>query len=402
MADWVPILAALSVAAVKLRVMIVTSVCITTAGGVLASSPAPGWSENEVSLFTALFNFNTVWIPALLMVTMVLTVGRRRPGRLFTVGILGRVKLMRGRVAALSPVLEEAAGWSVRDKRVLAIRMTEQRRWEVARLWLYGPSLLASLAMLYGALGAWGGRIRLWPVISALVFLALSGAAAGMETWSRRRADPYGNAARSGMLALEALVREDSAESHFRGVRQALRGGDLRPPASFSVDWTFRSVEGFCLSMERLARYAVRSGDSVGRARRERRIRVFTAHVQEALGGYCEAADAYAAGDASDDEVRAARRRVTGLIAQVLMHLCRDRLILPTLVWGDLPEDRRNASPLHTERRTVVHAGVAILVLAALAALVTWASVPGELVSPVLVVLGGVVAVMLPRARWPQ
>ncbi|MET7502628.1 hypothetical protein [Streptomyces microflavus] len=382
--------------------MIVTSMYITTAGGVLASSPAPEWSENQVGLFMTLFNFNTVWIPALLMATWVLTIGRRRPGRLFTVGILGRVKAMRSRVVALSMVLEEAAGWSVRDKRMIAIRMTEQRRWEVARLWLYGPSFLASLAMLHGALGAWGGQIRLWPVISALLFLALSGAAAGVESWSRRRADPYGNAARSGMLALEALVREDSAESHFKGVWRAFRDRDRRPAAYFSVDWTFRSVEGFCLSMEYLARYAVRSGDSVGRVRREHRIRVFTAHVQEALGSYCEAADAHAAGDVSDDEVRVARRRVTDLIAQVLVHLCRDRLILPTLVWDDLPEDRRSASPLHAGRRTVVHTGVAILVLAALAALFTWARVPGELVSPVLVVLGGIVAVMLPRARWPE
>lgn len=78
MTDWgVPILAALSVATVKLWLMIVTSMGITTAGGVLASSPASAWSVNEVSLFTALFNFNTV-------------------------GILGRVKFMRGRVAALS------------------------------------------------------------------------------------------------------------------------------------------------------------------------------------------------------------------------------------------------------------------------------------------------------------
>ncbi|WP_411079116.1 hypothetical protein [Streptomyces sp. cmx-18-6] len=43
-----------------------------------------------------------------------------------------------------------------------------------------------------------------------------------------------------------------------------------------------------------------------------------------------------------------------------------------------------------------------MLVLAALTAVFTWAELPGEFVSPVLVVLGGIVTVLLPRARWPE
>ncbi|WP_159054584.1 hypothetical protein, partial [Streptomyces dysideae] len=188
---------------------------MTNTADMATSGPAPGWTEGEVGLMVALFDFNTAWIPVLLLVTMMLIAGRRRPGRLLTVGFLGRAKFMRNRIQALSTKLEGVvgSGWSVSDKSMLAIRMTEQRRWEVARLWLYGPSVLTPAVMLYGALGGWGGRIRLWPVVSALLFLALTGAAAGAETWSRRRADPYGNAISSGTLALEALVREDGAES---------------------------------------------------------------------------------------------------------------------------------------------------------------------------------------------
>lgn len=352
----------------------------------------------------ALFDFNAAWIPVVLLATMMVIAGRRRPGRLLTVGFLGRAAAMRNRMRALAASLEEVVGsaWSVSDQDVLAVRMTQRRRWEVARLWLYGPSGLAAAVMLYGALGGWGGSVRLWPTLSALVFLALTGVAAGAESWSRRRADPYGNAVHSGVLALEALVREDGTESHFRSVREALRSQDRRPAGYFSVDWTFRSVEGFCLSMERLARYAVLSRDPVGRARREDRVRIFAAHVQEALGGYCEAADAHAAGDVSDAEVRTARRRVADLVSGTLVHLCRDRLIIPELGRDDLPEDRQNASPLSSGRRTVVHTGVAILVLAVVAALFTWAGVPGEFVSPVLIALGGMVAVLLPKARWPE
>ncbi|MFI6469291.1 hypothetical protein ACIBL5_03345 [Streptomyces sp. NPDC050516] len=285
---------------------------------------------------------------------------------------------------------------------LLARRMTEIRRWEVTRLCLYGLGALPSAVMLWGALGGWVGRVLLWPVVSALLFLVLAGAAAGTEAWSRRRADPYGNAMYSGTMALEALVRDDSAESRFRSAWRAFRSHDRRPTAYFSVDWTFRTVEEFCLSMERLARYAVRSGDQVGRERRERRVRVFTAHVQEALGAYCDAADAHAAGNGSEAEVRAARGRVVSLVSEVLGSLCQDRLVLPALEWDDLPEDRRNASPLGAGRRTVVHAGIAILILSALMALFTWVKVPGEFISPVLIALGGVVTVLLPRARWPE
>ncbi|OWA06983.1 hypothetical protein B9W68_21475 [Streptomyces sp. CS227] len=378
------------------------SLYTTTVGGMLADGPGRAWSETEAGLFMLLFGFNQVWIPILLMATMALTIGRRRPGRLLALGFLGRVTSMRNRVEALSLALGDAGGWPEQDKRALALRMTERRRWDTARLWWYGPSLLASLVMVYGALGGWGGQPHPWPVISALLFLAVSGAALGAEAWSRRRADPYGNAVRAGMSALEALLREDSADSRFRSVWRTLRSNDRRPSAYFSVDWTYRTVEEFCLSMEHLARYAVRSGDSVGRARRLSKVQVFNAHIQEELAGYCEVADANAVGDASDAEARAARSRVSDLIAPVLMHLCHDRLVLPVLAWDDLPEDRRNAPPLHAARRTIRHSGLALLVVAALAALFTWVEIPGEFASPLLIVLGGIVTVLLPRARWPE
>ncbi|KIX77961.1 hypothetical protein SF12_11210 [Streptomyces sp. MBRL 601] len=84
------------------------------------------------------------------------------------------------------------------------------------------------------------------------------------------------------------------------------------------------------------------------------------------------------------------------------MRLCQDRLVLPALAWDDLPEDRRNAEPLHAVRRTVLHSGVALLAVAALAALFTWADIPGEFASPLLIVLGGIVTVLVPRVRWPE
>ncbi|MGW5391480.1 hypothetical protein [Streptomyces koyangensis] len=378
------------------------SMYITTAGEMLADDPGRAWSEAEAGLFMLLFDFNRVWIPVLLMATLALTVGRRRPGRLLAAGFLGRATSMRRRVEALSLALGDTVEWAEPEKHMLAVRMTERRRWDVVRLWWYGPSLLASVVMLYGALGGWGGQMRPWPVISALLFLAVSGAASGAEAWSRRRADPYGNAVRTGVPALEALLREDSADSRFRSVWRTLRTDDRRPAAYFPVDWTFRSVEEFCVSMEHLARYAVRSGDSVVRARRLSKVQVFNAHLQEALAHYCEVADANALGDASDAEVRAARRRLSDLIAPVLMRLCQDRLVLPALAWDDLPEDRRNAEPLHAVRRTVLHSGVALLAVAALAALFTWADIPGEFASPLLIVLGGIVTVLVPRVRWPE
>ena len=383
--------------------MISTPVHLTSTATTAARDSVRGWTEDEAGLILALFDFNAAWIPALLLLTMALLLtGRRRPGRLLAVGLLGRSTRMRRRVETLCTDLESAVGpvRPVLDKGMLATRLTERRRWDVARLWLYGPGLLTAVVMLHGALGGWGGQARLWPVASSLVFLALAGVAAGVEAWSRRRADPYGNAVHSGVVVLEALVRDDSAESRFRSAWRAFRSGDRRPTAYFSVDWTFRSVEGFCLSMEHLACHAVRSGDQVGRARRECSVRVFTAHVQEGLVGYCDAADAHAAGNASGADVRAARRRVVDLVSRVLVQLCQDRLALPDLEWDDLPEDRRNASPPRTGRRAVVQAGIAVLVLAVLALLFTWAGVPGEFVSPVLVALGGIVAVLLPRARW--
>lgn len=391
---------ALSVVTAKLRLML--SMYIATAGHALADSPALAGGEDDGDLFELLSTFNQNWILGLSLATLMLTVGRRRPGRLLTVGVLGGGKSMRNRVEELSQALGEAVGWSEQDRRMLAVRMTERRRWDVARLWWYGPSLLVSLVMLHGALGGWGGQPLLWPVIAALLFLAVSGAASGTESWSRRRADPYGNAVRAGMSALEAVLREDSAESHFRSVWQVLRSRDRRPAAYFSIDWTYRTVEEFCLSMEHLARYAVRSRDSVGRARRLSKVQVFNAHIQEGLAHYCEVADANAVGDASDAEVRAARRRVSVLIAPVLMRLCHDRLVLPALSWDDLPEDRRNAPPLHAARRTVLHSGVALLAVAALAVLFTWVEIPGEFASPLLIVLGGIATVLLPRARWPK
>ncbi|MFE6789704.1 hypothetical protein ACFVDV_07375 [Streptomyces albidoflavus] len=101
---------------------------ITTAGEMLADDPGRAWSETEASLFMLLFDFNQVWIPVLLMATMALTIGRRRPGRLLAAGFLGRVTSMRNRVEALSLALEDAAGWQEQDKRALALRMTERRR----------------------------------------------------------------------------------------------------------------------------------------------------------------------------------------------------------------------------------------------------------------------------------
>lgn len=375
---------------------------IATSGHALADNLARAGSEDGGDLFGFLFTFNQAWILVLSLATLAVTIGRRRPGRLLTVAVLGRAKSMRRRVEALSLALGEAAGWSEQDRRMLAVRMTERRRWDIARLWWYGPSLLVSLVMLHGALGGWGGQILLWPVISALLLLAVSGAASGAESWSRRRADPYGNAVRTGMSALEAVLCEDSADSHFRSVWQTLRSRDRRPAAYFSVDWTYRTVEEFCLSMEHLARYAVRSRDLVGRARRLSKVQVFNAHLQEALAHYCEVADANAVGDASDAEVHAARRRVSDLIAPVLMRLCHDLLVLPDLSWDDLPEDRRNAPPLHAERRTVAESGVALLAVAALAAVFTWVDIPGEFASPVLIALGAIATVLLPRARWPE
>ncbi|MFI5999996.1 hypothetical protein ACIA98_06205 [Streptomyces sp. NPDC051366] len=212
-------------------------------------------------------------------------------------------------------------------------------------------------------------------------------------------------------MALEALVLPDSAESRVRTPLESLRGRDRRPTAYFPVDWSFRTVEEFCLALERLARYAVLSGDGVGRARREAQVHVYAAHVQEALERYRLAAVAHAAaadaaagaparGADASAAVRDAHSRVLSLVSGVLADVCQDRLIVPALDWEDLPEDRRTAPSRGTRRQTVWQAAAAVTILIALAGLSTWAGAPGEFVSPILFGLSGAIGVLLPRARW--
>ncbi|MFE2522873.1 hypothetical protein ACFXEL_01385 [Streptomyces sp. NPDC059382] len=212
-------------------------------------------------------------------------------------------------------------------------------------------------------------------------------------------------------MALEALVLPDSADSRVRTLWESLRGRDRRPTAYFPVDWSYRTVEEFCVALERLARCAVLSGDRVGRARREAQVHVYTAHLLESLEHYRLAAVAHAAavdpstgapdrGAAGSAEVREALSRVLSLVSGVLADVCRDRLRVPELAREDLPEDRRTVPSRGTRRQTVWQAAAAVTILIVLAGLFTWAGAPGEFVSPILFGLSGAIGMLLPRARW--
>ncbi|WP_405978591.1 hypothetical protein [Streptomyces sp. NBC_00158] len=365
-------------------------------------------------LMMFLLDLSTLWLPFLLIITGCLAFcTRRRPGGWLTSGLLRRSRSARKRIVELRTALTAADGAraGLPDADALAIRLCASRRWAVARLWLYGPADLAAGLLLYGAFGGWGGPLRPTTAAIAAGLLALAAAATAAEAVSRRRADPYGEAAYRGVLALEALVLPDSAESRVRTLLGSLRSRDRRPTAYFPVDWTFRTVEEFCLALERLARYAVISGDRVGRARREAEVHVYEAHVQEALERYRLAAVAHAAavdaaagapGCGADESaaLREAHGRVLSLVSGVLAQVCQDRLILPVLDWQDLPEDRRAAPSRGTRRQTVWQTAAAVTILIALAALFSWAGAPGEFVTPILFGLSGAVGVLLPRARW--
>ncbi|MEV6577976.1 hypothetical protein AB0M92_07375 [Streptomyces sp. NPDC051582] len=356
--------------------------------------------ETSSWLIMFLLDVSTVWIPVVLIVTAGLVLcPRRRPGGLLTSGPLRRSPSTRRRVDELRTALTAADGAraGLPDADALAARVSASRRWAVARQWLYGPAVLAPALMLYGALGGWGGGLRPLSAAVGAGLLALAAAATAAEAVSRRRADPYGEAVRRGVVALEALVLPDGVESRVRTVRESLRGRDRRPTAYFAVDWSFRTVEEFCLALERLARHAVLSGDRVGRARRVEQVRVYAAHVQESLERYRVAAVAHAE---AVEAVGEARSHVLSLVSGVLADVCRDRLIVPALGWEDLPEDRRTA-PSHERRtQTVWQAAAAVVLLIGLAGLFTWAGAPGEFVSPILFALSGAIGILLPRARW--
>lgn len=375
---------------------------------------AQGTPDTAAWLITFLLNFNTVWLLFLLIVTATLVLcPRRRPGGWLTSGPLRRSGSARKRTDALLTALSAADGAraGLPDAAALAFRLSAHRRWATARLWLYGPANLAAALMLYGAWGGFGGPLL--PIAAAVGggLLALAASATAAEAVSRRRADPYGEAVFRGVLALEALVMPDGAESRVRTLLGSLRAKDRRPTGYFPVDWAYRTVEEFCIAMERLARCAVLSGDRVGRARREAKVHVYAAHVQESLEQYHLAAVAHAAAvdpsagapASGADESMAARdalSRLLSLVSGVLADVCHDRLIVPALDWEDLPEDRRTAPTRGTRRQTVWQAAAAVTILIVLAGLFTWAGAPGEFVSPILVVLSGAVGILLPRARW--
>ncbi|MFF9004605.1 hypothetical protein ACF087_02140 [Streptomyces goshikiensis] len=375
---------------------------------------AQGTPETAAWLVMFLLDFSTVWIPLLWIVTgLLLFCPRRRPGGWLTSGPLRGNSSARKRIDELRTALSAAAGARVAlpDAAVLAAWVCAHRRWATARQLLYGPPGLAAGLMLYGALGGWGGPLLPTTAVVSACLLALTAAATAAEAVSRRRADPYGEAAFRGVVALEALVLPDSADSRVRTLWESLRGRDRRPTGYFPVDWSYRTVEEFCVALERLARCAVLSGDRVGRGRREAQVRVYTAHVLESLESYRLAAVAHAAAvdasagapDRGADEsaaVREARSRVLSLVSGVLADVCRNRLIVPELAWEDLPEDRRTAPSRGTRRQTVWQAAVAVTILIVLAGLFTWAGAPGEFVSPILFGLSGAIGILLPRARW--
>ena len=273
-------------------------------------------------------------------------------------------------------------------------------------MWLFGSAILPPGIVLFGALGGWGGKFLPWTSLFSGVQLAVAIAAAAAEGISLRRADPYGEATRRGVLALEAIAPSDSADSRLTGMWRSLRSGGRRPAAYFPIDWMYKTVEEFGVAMERLARYAVRSGDPVGRARRERETRFYVAHLQEAVERYRTAALAHRTAPRNDGASAAARgeahARLLSLIAQVLVQLVNDDLAVPPLDESDLPEDRRNALTIEVQHQTVWQGILAASALIAIAVLFAWAKLPTEFTTPVLLALGGVAGVLLPRARWPQ
>ncbi|MFG2412093.1 hypothetical protein [Streptomyces goshikiensis] len=375
---------------------------------------AQGTPDTAAWLLMFLLNFSTVWMSFLVIITVLLALcSRRRPGGWLTSGPLAGSRSSRKRIDGLLTALSAADGAraSLPDAARLAVRVCAYRRWATARSWLYGPANLAAVLMLYSAFGGLGGPLLPTAAVVSTGFLALAVAATAAETISRRRADPYGEAAFRGVVALEALVMPDSAESRVRTLLGSLRARDRRPTAYFPVDWSYRTVEEFCIAMERLAQCAVLSGDRVGRARREAEVHVYAAHVQESLEQYRLAAVAHAAAaDAAvgapvrsvdgSDGVRDALSRLLSLVSGVLADVCRDRLIVPALDWEDLPEDRRTAPRRGMRWQTVWQTVAAVTILIALAALFTWTGAPGEFVSPIIFGLGGAIGVLLPRARW--
>lgn len=371
----------------------------------LANSYPKGWSQGEAELVMLLVDFTLYWVPVLLLVTMSLVLHtRRRPGRLLAASPVRKSRSVRKRIESLHESLREDGTHGRLQQESLIVRMTALNRWQVVRQWLFGAAILPSGIVVFGALGGWGGEVVPRAAAFGALTLSLSAGAAAVEVWSLRRADPYGDAVRRGVVALEALIPRHCMESRLGSARQARQ--DRRPGAYSPVDWTFRTTEALCASLERLACHAVRSSDQVARARREDEVRLFVRHLQEALERYRCAADAHAAArgtdDAHADKVDDTRRFLRSSLTSVLAHLCEDRLVLPPLRWEDLPEDRQAAETTHTRRRTIWHAIASAAALGALAALFNWASIPGEFTSPVVFALGGLASVLLPRARWPQ
>lgn len=370
----------------------------------LASNHPKGWSQAQAELVTLLMDFALYWVPALLFLTLFLALHtRRRPGRLLTAGPLRRSRTVRKRIERLRESLREDGIHDGIQTEALNIRITAMRRWQVMRLWLFGSAILPSGIVVFGTLGGWGGRALPQAAAFGAFALLLSTGAAAAEVWSLRRADPYGDALQRGFIALEALTPRHCMESRVGNMWRAL--GDRRPGAYAPVDWTFRTAEEFCASLNRLACHAVRSRDQVARSRREHEVRLFIRHMQEALERYRTAANtcaqAEAASHAQAAEANDARKFLQSSLANVLGHLCQGRLILPTLSWDDLPDDRRAAEDAQVRRQTMWHATGAVFALSALAVLFAWLGVPGEFTSPVVIALGGLASVLLPRARWP-
>lgn len=207
---------------------------------------AQGTPDTAAWLLMVLLNFSTVWMSFLVIITVLFALcSRRRPGGWLTSGPLAGSRSSRKRIDGLLTALSAADGAraSLPDAAALAVRVCAYRRWATARSCLYGPANLAAGLMLYGAFGGWGGPLLPTAAVVSAGLLALAVAATVAETISRRRADPYGEAAFRGVVALEALVMPDSAESRVRTLRGSLHARDRRPTAYFPVDWSYRTVE---------------------------------------------------------------------------------------------------------------------------------------------------------------
>jgi hypothetical protein len=209
---------------------------------------------------------------------------------------------------------------------------------------------------------------------------------------------------RAGITALEAVVAVDSGESRVEGFRATFRSRQPRPGSYFPIDWTLRTVEEFNTSMRRLATYCVRSRDRLDRGRREAEVRLYEAHLCEALARFRIAASARPPAHPSGEDAatREARKNLLDLIMAALEPASRNHFSVPSLSVDDLPLDRRGTLSEGGHRRQAWQAIIAASSLVALAVLFNWADVSDEFVSPVLIALGGAVTVLLPFARWPR